>query len=69
MAMPIRSKEEYIGCVGATKVTYTYASTAPAVSSKDAYQILIENSSLEKPGYTICEYNSKVGLPVKENSK
>jgi hypothetical protein len=66
--MPVRSSEDYIGCVGATQVIYTYNNTAPSVSSKDAYQILKDNYDLQKPASTICKYNSTIGVPAYDNA-
>lgn len=54
----MRRNEQYIGCVGATAVTYTYANTAPAVSSKDAYQVLDINYDLCGPSRTFSIYES-----------
>ena len=64
--VPVRSSENYIGCVGATKVTYTYANTAPAVSSKDKYQILTDEYTLYPPEKTTCVYDSTIGKPTQQ---
>ncbi len=63
LLVPVRKNENYIGCVGTTKAVYTYAQTAPAVSSKDAYQMITTNYSLESPSKTICAYDSTIGKP------
>lgn len=65
LLVPIRISEKYIGCVGTTQAIYTYANTAPSVSSKDKYQILNDDYSLgdENHRETIAVYDSTVGLP------
>lgn len=67
--MPVRLAEDYIGCVGATKVVYTYTSSAPAVSSKDKYSMIKMDGSLEPPKRTVCVYDSRIGQPKQEKGK
>jgi len=64
LLVPMRRSDNYIGCVGATNVTYTYSNTIPVVSSKDKYQVLTTDYNIILPKHTIAIYESEFASSI-----